>query len=130
MTLDTWVSWEKAGQVYEEVGEAVSRHAFWAAHASHSTTEGTCIYFSLAGRGADPGQSRARFDAAWRSAIEACLRAGGNPNHHHNFGLAKLEWLDSSCDPERRSGWSRSKARFDPSGLMNPGKLCAPGGVR
>ncbi|MBI5208541.1 MAG: FAD-binding oxidoreductase [Elusimicrobia bacterium] len=116
-TMDLWAPWDRLEALHLGVLEAVKPHAFAFAHLSHFDAKGACLYVTVAGHG--PGDHL----AAWKAAMEACVRLGGKVNHHHGVGLAKLPWIDWALDPRWKRLWQAEKARRDFRGLLNPGKL-------
>lgn len=122
-TLDVRGSWGNLGDVYSRVIEAASPYALAMGHISHFTKEGACLYFIFAGRGKSPGQSVWLHHSAWRSAMEACISAGGLVNHHHGVGLAKRPWRKNAYQKGWLEGFASRKKIFDPKGIMNPGKV-------
>jgi alkyldihydroxyacetonephosphate synthase len=117
-TADLWAPWERLPALHAGVMETLRPHAFAFAHLSHFDSAGACLYVTLAGRG--PQDHR----AAWEAVMEACIRAGGKTNHHHGVGLAKLPWLSHAKSAGWLAAWKAQKARRDPGGLLNRGKLC------
>jgi glycolate oxidase len=63
--------------------------------------------------------------------LAACVRLGGSISGEHGIGIDKLEGMNLMFTPAQMALMSRIRRVFDPSGLLNPGKLLpAPkGGV-
>lgn len=116
-TMEVAASWSRLPTLYADVRAALGRHALVMAHFSHVYREGCSIYFSFAGRG-----SLDVYDAAWRDALAAAAAAGGTVAHHHGVGIAKnvaaAQELSVLAAPFRVL-----KARLDPAGILNPGRL-------
>lgn len=70
-------------------------------------------------------------DAAQAAAAAPCLDAvfdlvlslDGTLSGEHGIGLAKREWMSRALDPVTLDLMRAIKSRFDPQGLLNPGKL-------
>ncbi|MEZ5238199.1 MAG: FAD-linked oxidase C-terminal domain-containing protein [Microthrixaceae bacterium] len=96
------------------------------AHASHSYTDGACLYFTFAGKVEGDENSleeRARLHRAmWDAGQGATLAAGCAVSHHHGIGLHRGEWLRRSMGAAH-DVLAELKAALDPNGILNPGKL-------
>ena len=53
------------------------------------------------------------------------LEYGGAMSAEHGDGLARSEWIEKMFGPRLPRAFARVKAAFDPSGVMNPGKIVA-----
>lgn len=122
-TVDAWVPWERLTGVYEALVAAASPYALCMAHISHLTSEGACLYATLAGAGNNRRHTRELHAMAWRAALDAVSQNGGCVNHHHGVGLAKLPWIENALGQERLKTYEIKKQQWDPKGIMNPGKL-------
>ncbi|MFH2202465.1 MAG: FAD-binding oxidoreductase [Elusimicrobiota bacterium] len=121
-TLDVVAPWAKIETVYSDMIRAASAHGLAMAHASHLHQGGACLYFTLSGAGMSDTGTLRHYAGCWRAMIEACIDAGGRPDHHHGIGLAKKPWLNDIKSSEWIEDWRERKARLDPQGIMNPGK--------
>jgi D-lactate dehydrogenase len=73
-------------------------------------------------------------DAERDAAAQRCLDAvfdlvialGGTLSGEHGIGLAKRDWMPKAIDPVTLDLMRAIKSRFDPKGLLNPGKLLPP----
>ncbi|MBN1946641.1 MAG: FAD-binding oxidoreductase [Bradymonadales bacterium] len=121
-TMEVSTTWDNLENLYARVKKAVSPHAFIMAHFSHAYREGSSIYFTFAGF-APPGAAiEALYERTWNVALGAVRQAHSNITHHHGAGLLKAGFL--SHDHQGGQGLNRLlKQRFDPDGIMNPGKL-------
>jgi len=119
-TMEIAARWSDLPRVYEAVRQAVRPHAVVLAHMSHVYPEGGSIYFSFAGRG-----SREVYEALWSAAQEAVLSMGGTVTHHHGVGALKARWASAEVGAAVE-GWHELKSRYDPNGVMNPGRLFVP----
>jgi alkyldihydroxyacetonephosphate synthase len=119
-TMEVAATWSRLGALYSGVRAALARHAAVMAHFSHAYPEGCSIYFSFAGAG-----ELDRYDAAWRDALQAVASAGGTVTHHHGVGALKAEAATRELG-NAIEVYHRRKARLDPGGVMNPGRLFGP----
>jgi alkyldihydroxyacetonephosphate synthase len=99
------------------------------AHQSHAYPDGACLYFTFAGRPADPGVEAAEvyYRRAFDAVTAAAERAGGALSHHHGVGLNRGRYLPAHLGPAF-SVLEAVKAALDPTGILNPGKLGLGGG--
>jgi alkyldihydroxyacetonephosphate synthase len=121
-TMEVAAPWSRLGALYHGVREALGRHVFVMAHLSHAYPDGCSIYFTFAGSAATVEEREARYDAAWRAALDAAIAAGGTLSHHHGVGRSKAPKLGA----ELGLGIDVVHALrgvFDPAGIMNPGNL-------
>jgi alkyldihydroxyacetonephosphate synthase len=94
------------------------------AHQSHAYTDGACLYFTFAGRPAEPGPAAA--EAYYRQAFDAVTTATsahqGAISHHHGIGLNRARYLPGHLGPAFEV-LQAVKDVLDPAGILNPGKL-------
>jgi glycolate oxidase subunit GlcD len=64
-----------------------------------------------------------RVKDAGRELMEICVRAGGSITGEHGVGLDKRELLPLIFSEKDMETMLQVRAAFDPSGLMNPGKI-------
>lgn len=121
-TMEVAAPWDQVHQVYEKVHHAAKDHAFVLCHFSHAYLEGCSLYFSFVGSGGSEAEMGERYEALWRNALSAARAAGANVSHHHGVGLLKAKELMQSLG-EGGSALRALKSAFDPSGILNPGKL-------
>jgi alkyldihydroxyacetonephosphate synthase len=92
------------------------------AHLSHAYPDGCSIYVTFAGSAPSEAAAEAKYDAAWRDALDAAIAAGGTLSHHHGVGRSKAPKLGA----ELGLGVDLIQAlrgALDPAGIMNPGNL-------
>ncbi len=119
-TMEVATTWSHLPALYAGVRAALGRHALVMAHFSHVYREGCSIYFSFVGLG-----RLDVYDAAWRDALEAAAAAGGTVAHHHGVGQLKMDAAArelAGIAPR----YHALKARLDPTGVLNPGRLFPP----
>ena len=91
-------------------------------HISHLYPDGASLYFTFAAK-QQPGQELAQWQATKSAATDAIVAAGGTITHHHAVGRDHAPWLGHEIGPGGVEAIRAVKARFDPVGIMNPGKL-------
>ena len=130
-TLETAINWsalpslvtsiEKAlrGALAEE-GERV--HAF--THLSHLYTHGSNIYTSYLFRMADdPEETLRRWHKLKRVASDVITAHQGTISHQHGVGTDHMPYLQAEKGELGMQAIRDLCGRFDPKGIMNPGKL-------
>ncbi|HEY4182223.1 MAG TPA: FAD-binding oxidoreductase [Kofleriaceae bacterium] len=121
-TMEVASSWERLGDMYHSVREAIGKHAVVMAHFSHAYADGCSIYFTFAGTAPDARQAERVYDAIWRDGMDATTRVGGTISHHHGVGLLKAPYMTGE-HREAMAIFEAAKTALDPDGVMNPGKM-------
>jgi alkyldihydroxyacetonephosphate synthase len=104
----------------EEIGERV--HVF--THLSHLYPFGSSIYTTYLYRVApDPDETLRRWQALKIAASQAIIAMGGTISHQHGVGTDHLPYVAEEKGPLGVAAIGDLCARFDPEGIMNPGKL-------
>jgi glycolate oxidase len=67
--------------------------------------------------------SVARAEAFGAEILEACIRMGGTITGEHGVGVEKIDQMCSQFDRAVLEVFEGVKRAFDPSGLLNPGKV-------
>ncbi|HKS58888.1 MAG TPA: FAD-linked oxidase C-terminal domain-containing protein [Steroidobacteraceae bacterium] len=70
----------------------------------------------------DP-ESVARAEAFGAEILERCIEMGGTITGEHGVGVEKLDQMCTQFDPNTRDAFVAVKRAFDPSQLLNPGKV-------
>jgi glycolate oxidase subunit GlcD len=65
----------------------------------------------------------ARVDAASKEIMAACVAAGGTITGEHGVGIDKRKYMTLVYGPTELQAMRDAQRVFDPSGLMNPGKV-------
>jgi len=130
-TLETAVAWPAVAPLVEaveaalhgaleDVGERV--HVF--THLSHLYPYGSSIYVTYLYRIApDPEETLRRWQALKAAASAAILAHGGTISHQHGVGTDHLPYLPQEKGELGMATLRDVLRRFDPGGMMNPGKL-------
>jgi len=121
-TMEVAAPWSKLGALYRDVRHALGRHVFVMAHLSHAYPDGCSIYFTFAGSAGSPDDAHAKYDRAWRDALDAAIAAGGTLSHHHGVGRSKAPRLGAELGVGIDVVRALMRA-FDPKGILNPGNL-------
>ncbi|QEC50500.1 FAD-binding oxidoreductase [Baekduia soli] len=126
-TLETATSWRALPALHAEVG-AVLRDALGpegvivACHVSHLYATGASLYFTVLAR-RDPDDPVGQWERAKAAATGALARAGATITHHHAVGTDHAPWLGAEVGDLGVEVLRAVKARLDPAGILNPGKL-------
>ena len=121
-TMEVAASWANLGALHAAVRKAISKHAFVMAHLSHAYPDGCSIYFTFVGSAPTPAEAEAKYDAAWRAALDAAIDAGGTLSHHHGVGRSKAPKLGRELGAGVDVLHALRNA-LDPAGILNPGNL-------
>ncbi len=130
-TLETACRWSQLPRLLAAVESALGCglaaegervHVF--THLSHFYPDGASIYttyvFRLAG---DPDHPLERWRTLTAAASEAIVAQGGTISHHHGVGADHAPYLAAEKGALGIAALRDLCARFDPGGMMNPGKL-------
>lgn len=103
-----------------EVGEQV--HAF--SHLSHLYPQGSAIYTTYLYRIApDPQETLLRWQILKEAACRAIMAGHGTISHQHGVGADHQPYLIAEKGEPCMTAMRQLYAQFDPTGMMNPGKL-------
>ncbi len=93
-------------------------------HLSHLYPYGSSIYTTYLFRLADdPQETLERWHLLKAAASKVIVENGGTISHQHGVGLDHKEYLPAEKGPLGIAVLEDVFKRFDPQGLMNPGKL-------
>jgi alkyldihydroxyacetonephosphate synthase len=130
-TLETATTWRDLEALHARVGE-VLREALEGAspivacHVSHLYAAGASLYFTvLARRSADDPVGQ--WSTAKAAVMDALTGAGATLTHHHAVGADHAPWLVAEVGDLGVEVLRAVKARLDPAGVLNPGKLLPVG---
>ncbi|HEU4976122.1 MAG TPA: FAD-binding oxidoreductase [Baekduia sp.] len=130
-TLETATTWRDLAGLHAEVGRRLAAalegsSPLVSCHVSHLYRSGASLYFTVLARrdDADPAGQWQRAKAA---ALEAITAAGATVTHHHAVGADHAPWLAAEVGDLGVEVLRAVKARLDPAGILNPGKLLPPG---
>jgi alkyldihydroxyacetonephosphate synthase len=128
-TLETAHTWTRLPELYGRLRAAITRSleaqgtpglAF--CHLSHAYPDGASLYYTfIAPR--RPGSEIEQWRAVKTAACEAIVAAGGTITHHHAVGRDHAPFMRAEVGALGLDALRSLKARLDPAGVMNPGKL-------
>jgi alkyldihydroxyacetonephosphate synthase len=128
-TLETVTTWSNAMRLYAAVREGIlgalaSRGTPGGVmcHISHLYPTGCSLYFTFLAR-SDTRAPMEQWHAAKAAAGDAIVACGGSITHHHAVGRDHAPWLAPEVGELGLGLLEAAKARLDPAGIMNPGKL-------
>lgn len=128
-TLETAAQWSRLMPLYAAVGGAL-RESLTArgtpplvmCHISHLYESGASLYYTFIARQQE-GAEIEQWRAAKTAASEAIAGQGATITHHHAIGRDHAPWLEREDGALGIEALRAVKAVFDPTGIMNPGKL-------
>ncbi len=128
-TFETATTWDRLAELHRSVGATLTgalaaRGAtpLIGCHVSHVYRSGASLYFTVLAR-QERGCELEQWRAAKVAASEAIVAGGGTITHHHAVGSVHLPWLSAEVGELGVEALRAVKARLDPTGIMNPGKL-------
>ncbi|MGK2956708.1 MAG: FAD-binding oxidoreductase [Solirubrobacterales bacterium] len=130
-TLETAQQWSAHPSLYRGVKAAIEEamasqgmNGIVMCHLSHAYRDGASLYFTIISSQGDQGGA-----TAWPIVKAAACRAiqaeGGTLSHHHATGRDHTPYLGAEIGGLGIEALAALKERFDPEGIMNPGKLVA-----
>jgi len=128
-TLETAQQWSGHKNLYESVRKAIEdelvangMEGIVMCHLSHAYRDGASLYFTvISSQGPDGGATN--WPKIKRAACEAIQAAGGTLSHHHATGRDHAPWIEGEIGSSGIEALSALKEKFDPVGIMNPGKI-------
>jgi len=128
-TLETATTWDRLAGLRRSVGAALTNALaargttpLVGCHVSHIYRSGASLYFTVLAR-QERGRELEQWRAAKLAASDAIVAGGGTITHHHAVGSVHLPWLAAEIGELGVEALRAVKARLDPTGIMNPGKL-------
>jgi alkyldihydroxyacetonephosphate synthase len=130
-TVETATTWDRVPALtraieaslrsgLQEVGEQV--YAF--SHLSHLYPHGSAIYTTYLYRIApDPQETLRRWQILKGAACRAIVAEHGTISHQHGIGTDHQPYLIAEKGEQCLTAMRHLYAQFDPTGMMNPGKL-------
>ena len=131
-TLETAATWTALPTVYAAVREALTTSLsergaapLVLCHVSHLYETGASLYFTFLAR-QEVGAELEQWAAAKTAACRALVATGATITHHHAVGLDHRDYLAAEIGELGVETLRAVKARLDPAGILNPGKLIPP----
>jgi alkyldihydroxyacetonephosphate synthase len=130
-TLETAAPWSAVPRVLRDVEAALrtgldpwGEKAHVYTHLSHLYGDGSSVYTTYLFRLAPtPRETLERWQRLKARASEALVAAGGTISHQHGVGGDHARYLPAEKGPLGMKTLEGLVRGFDPSGLLNPGKL-------
>jgi alkyldihydroxyacetonephosphate synthase len=128
-TLETSHTWTRLGELHRAVGRAIAgaldgegTPGLVFCHLSHAYADGASLYFTFISR-ARRGAELEQWATVKRAASEAIVANGATITHHHAVGRDHAPYMEAEVGTTGLDVLRAVKARLDPTGIMNPGKL-------
>ncbi len=132
-TLETATQWSNIPATIQAIEDAlrpglqhIDEPVLVFTHLSHMYPWGSNIYTTYLYRipaGADPEETLQRWRTLKTAASQAIVAAGGTITHQHGIGTDHRPYLAAEKGPLVMESLQDLSRRFDPLGIMNPGKL-------
>jgi alkyldihydroxyacetonephosphate synthase len=126
-TVEIAARWSALAEIYQAgctAVRAVEGTFTVSAHQSHAYPDGACLYFTFAGQPPD-GDNDRYYRAVWDAITSVTLGHGGALSHHHGVGINRGRFMEAALGSSY-GVLLDIKGTFDPSGILNPGKLGMP----
>jgi len=128
-TLETAHTWSRLQELYDAVRDAIQAAlanggtpGLVFCHLSHAYRDGASLYFTFLAP-TRPGEEIERWRAVKGAASKAIVATEGTITHHHGVGRDHLPYMRDEVTALGLEALRAVKARLDPTGIMNPGKL-------
>jgi len=128
-TLETSHTWSRLEELYRAVQGAISEAmtaqgtpGIVLCHLSHAYPDGASLYYTFIAR-RRPGEEVEQWRRVKAAACEAIVAAQGTITHHHAVGRDHAPYMEAEVGELGLDLLRTAKERFDPAGILNPGKL-------
>jgi alkyldihydroxyacetonephosphate synthase len=128
-TLETAHTWSRLDELYRAVRatldatlRAGGTPGIVLCHLSHAYRDGASLYFTFIAR-SRRGEEIEQWLEVKTAACEEIVAAGGTITHHHGVGRDHAPYMRAEVGETGLEALRALKARLDPAGIMNPGKL-------
>jgi alkyldihydroxyacetonephosphate synthase len=132
-TLETATEWSNIAHMVEVVENAlrggledIGERVLAFSHLSHTYRWGSNVYTTYLYRipeDGHPEETLRRWQTLKAAASKAIVAAGGTITHQHGIGTDHLSYVAAEKGPLGTDALQHLCGRFDPHGIMNPGKL-------
>lgn len=132
-TLETATQWSNVSHMVEVIEGAlrpglrdIGERVLAFSHLSHTYPWGSNVYTTYLYRipaSGDPDETLRRWQVLKTAASRAIVAAGGTITHQHGIGIDHQPYLPDEKGTLGMAALHDLCGRFDPGGLMNPGKL-------
>lgn len=130
-TLETATTWTDIPRLVDAIERSISSasatfskkvHIF--THLSHVYPTGSSIYTTYLFRLSEhPAETLDHWQAMKSAASQVIIQLGGTITHHHGIGLDHRSYLEAEKGRLGVAAIADLCHKFDPQGIMNPGKL-------
>jgi len=117
-TVETPVNWDNVHHIHDAVlkfANSVPGTTCFS-HMSHFYPYGSNLYFIFGVKGSVNDYVKYR-----TGLIDAMVKAGGSPSHHHGVGRLMHQWIEDFLGKTEMDVLRALKRHFDPNNIMNPG---------
>ncbi len=117
-TVETPVKWDNIHTIHDSVmayAHSVPGTTCFG-HMSHFYPYGSNLYFIFGVKGNVQDYVNYR-----TGLVDAMVKAGGSPSHHHGVGRLMHPWIERFLGKEEMDVLRALKRHFDPNNIMNPG---------
>jgi alkyldihydroxyacetonephosphate synthase len=128
-TLETATRWSNLPRLYRATTRAIEgalsgqgTPGAVGCHVSHLYETGASLYFTLLAAQRE-GHEIEQWRVVKRAATDAIAANGGTITHHHAVGRDHIPWIAGEVGEQGVEALRALKERWDPAGIMNPGKL-------
>ncbi len=125
-TLETSTEWSNVQHLTTEVRRAIRTvlgpRAAILCHISHSYKDGCSLYFTFFFE-RDLEDPMGQWRRVKEAASDAIAEHGGTISHHHGVGRDHAKWMAKETGEVGMDLLGATKAKLDPAGVLNPGKL-------
>jgi alkyldihydroxyacetonephosphate synthase len=132
-TVETATQWSNISHMVEVIEAAlrpglqdIGERVLAFSHLSHTYPWGSNVYTTYLYRipaNGDPDETLRRWQVLKGAASRAIVAAGGTITHQHGIGTDHQPYLPGEKGTLGMAALRDLSGRFDPGGLMNPGKL-------
>lgn len=132
-TLETATQWSSISRMVEVIEAAlrpglqnIGERVLVFSHLSHTYPWGSNVYTTYLYRipaNGDPDETLRRWQVLKTAASRAIVAAGGTITHQHGIGTDHQPYLPGEKGALGMAALHDLCSRFDPGGIMNPGKL-------
>jgi alkyldihydroxyacetonephosphate synthase len=117
-TVETSVKWDNVHHIHDSVLEYAHSvpGTMCISHMSHFYPYGSNLYFIFGVKGSVQDYVNYR-----TGLVDAMVKAGGSPSHHHGVGRLMHPWIERFLGKQEMDVLRALKNHFDPNNIMNPG---------
>ena len=127
-TLETATSWSNLATLKQAVTETIQTKftefdsvSLVLCHISHVYDTGASLYFTIIG--AQRGDAIEQWTKIKAAVNDTLVGNGGTITHHHAVGADHRNWMTDEIGDVGVEILRAVKAKVDPAGILNPGKL-------